>query len=71
MAEMQSADFAARVGDLAEALLGGVLRALAARKEFVLPPGSTIGGCTPIGDGDDCAKMRVAVTIASGPQEAK
>jgi hypothetical protein len=67
----KASPLAVRVSELAEAMVEGVLRALAARKEFILPPGSTLGGCAPIpGDGGTYGTLRIAVTIGDGGKAA-
>ena len=50
-----------RVDDIAEGIVTGVVRALAAQPAFPLPPGSTLGGCGP--------GFRVYVSVGSGGPE--
>jgi hypothetical protein len=66
MNEKQSAAFVVRMSQLSEAMVSGVLRALAARKEFPLPKGSIIGGCFPIDEDCDKPGGRVRISITFG-----
>ena len=65
MDQKEAEALALRVSSLAEAMVSGVLRALAAREEFTLPPGSTLGGCMPITDGGINGTMRISITLGA------
>lgn len=58
MSDKNIDDLSLRIGSLAEALVAGVLRALAARKDHGLPAGQ-LGGCVPV----DGGVLRVTVTF--------
>ena len=64
----QSAAFTLRMSQLAEAMVGGVLRAFAARKDYSLPPLGTVGGCIFVDDdGDPSGKRIMKISITFGP----
>lgn len=64
----KSQDLVARVGQLAQAMVEGVLRALDARKEFAGMP-MQFGGCTTI-PGDDGRSITMRVSVSVGERSA-
>jgi hypothetical protein len=66
---MDTESLALRVSALAEAIVSGVLRAMAAREEFTLPADSTFGGCMPVGGNGNGngveGTLRISITLGA------